>query len=260
MNIPFIFGILCATFAYVLIRAISYHFSTRLYPALAKSNKTKAELVIFHTYLNSTIHATVQTFGNFYPALMSLLHWNNRVTHFNTDLVDATNELYMNFGPTFWHGIFVGYLLTDLIAIAGHEKPLMIMHHITAIFTWTYAVHCNVLQWYMCFLQFNELSTIFLSSRHLLVTGWDMKNSSLVKCIEAMTFVAFAIVRVLPLPFLLYNFWTTDMNVLKEQAGAGIFYNIWVVLIFHSVMQSFWFYLLCKIAFCKKKKKQLKEL
>ena len=251
----FWFGVVLSFFTYIFCSCISHYFSSTLYPALTDETfKNKSEKIIFHTYLPSAVHAVAQTLNMWFPALVSTAHYSNRVMHFDAELF-VDNGVFIGYGPTFWSGIFVGYLVTDLLVVIKYEKPLMILHHIFASVTWTVAVSNRSLQWYMCFLQLNELSTIFLSSRHIVVTGrgWN-KTSTKVAVLNFVTFMTFTAIRVLPLPFVLYNYWSTDMHVLRKHAGDVSFYLIWSTLIFHAVMQTFWFSLFVRHAFLKKNK------
>lgn len=233
----FTVGCIAAVCTYLLCYVASNLLAKRFVPSATKETLS---------YVPSLLHALAQTIACWQPVTSSPQHWNNRVTYFDDALYATDNSTGL--GPAFWSGIFVGYLLADLVVESRRCNWLMVAHHIFASVAWTHTVSTHSLQWYQCFLQFNELSTIFLSLRKILIGIFGFhKSSPSILMVNFLTFVTFAAVRVLPLPMVLYHYWMTDMEVLHSHAGATSFYLIWGMLTFHTVMQTYWFGLMIKL-------------
>ena len=239
LPLSFLYGAITSLVSYTVLYLTSVILlRLGLYPGL--NPPPPNQHLKIHSYITSLVHAIAQTLACWYPAIHSTAHWNNRVMH-------SDDRLYVEYGvtglgPTFWSGVFVGYLLTDLLAVGWYEKPLMICHHVFASVAWTYTVSTGSLQWYHCFLQLNELSTIFLSIRPVLISGFGYgKASKQVMALNGCTFFSFCLIRVVPLPIVLYKYWSTDRHTLQNHAGDATLYMITVLLLFHTVMQCFWF-------------------
>jgi hypothetical protein len=254
MDVPFglppsfVLGILAGLIGYFVAYLISTAMSDVLYPNLKKetnNEKDEKSKILIHSYFTSLVHAIVQTEASIYPALQSNDHWHNRVLHFD-------EKLYVDYGltgigPSFWSGVFVGYLFADLLAVGKHENVLMVCHHVFACSMWTYCTLNRQMQWYQSFLQCNELSTIFLSTRYILTVGLGCnKSSSIVLLFNLLCFICFGCIRIFPLPSIAYHFWNNDMNTLKEKNGVNP-HAIGCMFLFHMCMQCFWYFLMVKL-------------
>eukprot|EP00946_MAST-07B_sp_MAST-7B-sp1_P003437 g3437.t1 len=199
---------------------------------------------IFFSYFASTAHAVVQVVGSAYVAMMSKEHLSAPVAHFDSRLVVPYGVTRM--GPVFYMGVFVGYLISDHAAVGDIDSPLMAAHHLGASLAWTISVSVKSMQWYAQFLQLNELSTIFVNLRQIFKRSGYHSESLPVKAMSLATFATFGIVRIMPLPHLIWQWVRRDFAVMhaKDGAAAAWFYS--GLFMFHVSMQSFWYALMIK--------------
>jgi len=189
----------------------------------------------FYTTFQSMAHALVQSC--FHPMLISLgyspEHSANRVTYFDDGW------------PAFFSGIFVGYLLADTMIIGPIDLgPMYCLHHLSAIVIWTWTACVGAMQWYASMLQFAEFSTIFLNGRQWVLTAGYSSDSRVVVGVSMAFFVAFFVVRVVPLPWLVYLWLTNDLAQLSDEKGLPVALASTSTLIIHVLLQSFWFLLM----------------
>jgi hypothetical protein len=185
----------------------------------------------------SMVHAIVQSF--FHPAFISLgfspEHMANRVTYFDAGW------------PACFSGIFVGYLLADFLIIGPKDLGLAYcIHHLSAIWIWTWGTCQGAMQWYASMLQFCELSTIFMNIRQWVLTAGYSSGSSVTLGVSMLFFLSFFAVRVFPLPKLVYQWVTNDYNQLAGEKGTPLALASTSTLLLHVLLQSFWFMLMVK--------------
>lgn len=191
----------------------------------------------FYSLVPSAVHALVQVL--FHPAWISLGfsqgHSEDRVHYFNDSW------------PAFFSGIFVGYLIGDYNMMGYKDLgPIFTLHHMSASLAWTVSNHLRTMQWYQCFLQFCEFSTIFLDFRQYVLTSGYPKNSTIATLANLGLFLSFFAVRVLPLPIILYRWITNDFSSLREVHGMTVAVANSLFLTIHVGLQSFWFSLMVK--------------
>ena len=198
---------------------------------------------IFFSYFASTAHAVVQVVGSAYVAMMSKEHLSAPVAHFDSRLVVPYGVTRM--GPVFYMGVFVGYLISDHAAVGDIDSPLMAAHHLGASLAWTISVSVKSMQWYAQFLQLNELSTIFVNLRQIFKRSGYHSESLPVKAMSLATFATFGIVRIMPLPHLIWQWVRRDCCDACEGwcSRSMVFSGLFM---FHVSMQSFWYALMIR--------------
>jgi len=213
---------------------------------------TTKDRLNFYSLLPSTVHALIQIM--FHPAWISLgyspEHTADRVHYF-----DET-------WPSLFSGVFVGYLLADYSLLpATTLGPLFTVHHLSASACWILSSHSRIIQYYLSNLQFCEFSTLFMNARQVVFTAGYSSSTSVARFLSLGMFVSFFVVRVLPLPKLVYYWITTDCVSLYEKHGLYVAMAFSVFLAIHVGLQSFWFSLMMKkviemVAGKPKKKKE----
>jgi len=191
----------------------------------------------FYSLIPSTVHALIQIM--FHPAWISLgyspEHTADRVHYF-----DET-------WPSFFSGVFVGYLLADYSLLpADVLGTIFTVHHLSASACWILSGHSRIMQYYASFLQFCEFSTLFMNARQVVLTAGYSSSSSVASFSSLGLFVSFFLVRVLPLPKIVYDWLTTDCVSLYEKHGLYIAMAFSLFLTIHVGLQSFWFSLMVK--------------
>jgi hypothetical protein len=192
----------------------------------------------------STAHAAVQVAGTAHVALFSPQHLAAPVAHFDTRALVPYGATGL--GPVFYMGVFVGYLIADHAWLGRIDSALMAAHHLGASAAWTGAAWLGSLQWYASFLQFNELSTVFVNLRQVLFKSGYAAESAAVKVTSLAMFIAFGIVRIVPLPRIVWQWATRDFAVMRGKDGATAAWCFSGFFAFHVCMQSFWFGLMVK--------------
>lgn len=145
-------------------------------------------------------------------------------------------------------GIFVGYLLADIVAspslkVLGY---IFVFHHISASAAWTYCASYRIMQPLACFLQFNELSTPLLHLRQLLLfSGCTSKNLSLTVT-NLSFFLLFGLIRVVPLPWMVYHWVSTDYTAIRNEVGTSGAVALSMFVLAHVGLQGTWFVTMCK--------------
>jgi uncharacterized protein YhhL (DUF1145 family) len=145
-------------------------------------------------------------------------------------------------------GIFVGYLLADLMASPSFKVLgyIFVFHHLAASAAWTYCASYRIMQPLACFLQFNELSTPLLHLRQLLLfSGRTSKDLSLT-IVNLSFFVLFGLIRFVPLPWIVYHWANTDYAAIKNEVGIGGAAALSMFVLAHVGLQSSWFITMCK--------------
>lgn len=214
-------------------------------PHYAKmSGGTKAD---WHSRVPSTVHAIVVFLGCLYPALQSSAHTDNRVLHYDDRL---WVEYGTGLGPEFFCGLFIGYLSVDFcICFYWRETmkgvTLTLLHHVFATLAWSLAIYMRCCQWHMCFWLLAEMSTPLVNARFMLAECKAAKTTAYLINGSSM-FVVFFVVRVMPLPWLLYNFAMYDATQIYGVGGPA--YTVWFTftLIVHTSLQTYWFGLMAK--------------
>jgi len=132
--------------------------------------------------------------------------------------------------------ISIGYMTYDLVCmlwfyndlIRPKKKELrrkgqigktlfyqMLMHHILSILCWPYAVTKNAMSWAVGYFMFTEITNCGLNGRSILdILGYG--DSTLPgQCISIMWIIQFTIVRIVPIPLLVYFLAMGDYSKLE---------------------------------------------
>jgi len=192
---------------------------------------------MFLSTFPSMAHAIVQSF--WVPAKLALgysaLHNANRVTHFDPG------------APAYCSGVFVGYLLADFALLGPKDLGLMYtVHHVSAMAIWTWSASSGAMQWYASALQFCELSTIPLNLRQWILTSGYDSGSPLAVGVSLAFMASFFVVRVLPLPVLLWQWVNGDYTKLASETTTALALASTASLVIHACLQSFWFSLMVR--------------
>mmetsp|Transcript_10919 Transcript_10919/g.16873 ORF Transcript_10919/g.16873 Transcript_10919/m.16873 type:complete len:277 (-) Transcript_10919:180-1010(-) len=224
---------------------------TSLFPALQDRVHALPEkdLMNFKTLGHSTLHAVVQIVGT-YSFLYSSV---GQATVTNEPSGGFDSELWVTygvtgFGPEFYMGVFVGYLIADAWYL-GVEKlgPLFTAHHYAAAACWTMNAYLHSMQRLACQLQFCELSTILMNLRQLLLTAGYESSSTLLTVVTLLFFVAFGLVRVATLPSILGQWMKQgEFQMIWEHNGAGPALATSFFIAVHTFLQTFWFSLMVR--------------
>lgn len=144
-------------------------------------------------------------------------------------------------------GIFVGYLLADVftspsLQVLGY---IFVFHHIAASIAWTYCASYRIMQPLAAFLQFNELSTPLLHLRQLLLfSGYTSKDANLT-VVNLSFFLLFGLIRVVPLPWIVYNWIHTDYKAIQNEVGIAGAVALTIFVAVHVALQGSWFATMC---------------
>ncbi len=261
----FFYGFTGGAIAYLFFRALSSILTCTLGTSALQRNVNaldEAKRYHYHSSLPSIAHALVQIIGTysfvFYGCgeeemdeaaeeesassskhLASVLSFDER-----TIVPYGTTHL----GPSVYMGIFVGYLVTD-VACAPSLSDMgypFVLHHVAASICWTYCACFRVMQPAAMLLQFNELSTPLLDLRQMLLTAGYDSNGLYVMVISVAFFVVFGMVRVAPLPFVIYHWIFRDFDTIRETIGLGgaVFLSFFFAV--NALLQSGWFFIMCQ--------------
>ena len=227
----------CGYFSCILVsRLLLAHVCSRSQRDRVAALSEKERRLDFHSRLPSTVHAVVQVLATG-PTVLTDTPWGlDRVNHFDERIWSGGWKL----GPAVFAGVFVGYLMSDFLWCGQYDTALMVGHHLVAAAAWTVTSSLRTLQYYQQFLQFNELSTIFINVRALLLVSGCGENV-LVMLVSVAVLLTFGAVRVLPLPMLFFRFVNTDAAALLQAQGWCTVLATTGLLCFHAVMQSFWY-------------------
>ena len=145
--------------------------------------------------------------------------------------------------PSFFQGIFVGYLLGDFFWVLGPKDLGLVycIHHISASSQWIYSTSQESMQYYGSFMQFCEFSTIFLNIRQWILTAGYSSSSKPGMIFSGLFFLAFFLVRVVPLPMIIYNWTTKDYAELRDAKGTTIAVGNTVTIVINVLLQTSWF-------------------
>ena len=207
----------------------------------------------------STLHALVQCLGTaaFLPKMR------------NDPIIGMDQRLWVEYGltglgPSFFSGIFVGYLLADFIFLGPSKLgTAYVFHHLSASVCWTMAQTIGSFQFVAQLLQFCEFSTIFMNLRQLYLTaGYDSSTPQVVWA-SLVFFASFGLVRVAPLPQVLYRWINQDFTIIRNEIGMGAALLFSAFFTVHAVLQTMWFGIMIQRLIAKsggagssKKKKQ----
>jgi hypothetical protein len=207
------------------------------------SRLTKGARADWDSRLPSTVQAVLAVLGTYYPALLSIDFLDNRVTHWDSRLWVPYGVTGL--GPAWFMGLFVGYLLVDLLIIFQHWKEIDMpqvttVHHVLAAFSWSLALALHTMQWYACFWLIAELSTPLANMRWMLVRAGVRTTSNLYLFVGSWLFSTFFVVRILPIPFVMFMFFLHDSKAALSSGGIVVF--LWWSLVFigNGILQSYW--------------------
>mmetsp|Transcript_5347 Transcript_5347/g.8210 ORF Transcript_5347/g.8210 Transcript_5347/m.8210 type:complete len:268 (-) Transcript_5347:97-900(-) len=254
----FLYGAGIGTIIYCLSRFLS-HAIIQICPSSFQqklANLNFAQLHHYHSLLPSTVHAIIQIVGTY-----------NVVFHGDKDVLTFDDRLFVPYGittlgPCFYMGFFVGYLLTDT-ALSPSLKVLGLpyaVHHISASMCWTFCASNRIMQNLASFLQFNELSTVMMNVRQVLLTA-GYKSSDGIVVVVSLAFIAlFSAVRVFPLPFLVHKWITYQFVSIRNEVGLGGASLLSLFLAVNVMLQGSWFAIMVRklIELFTKSKKQSK--
>lgn len=235
----FLYGAAISALIYIIARSLS-HRTTKLCTKSFQekvSNLTFEQLYHYHSLLPSTVHAVIQIVGTYYC-----------VFYGDKDALVFDTAMFVNYGitgigPSFYMGYFVGYLITDVI-FAPSLKILgypFVVHHISAAMCWTYCASYRIMQPLASFLQFNELSTILMNLRQVLLTAGYTSSDPIVTIVSLSFFTMFAAVRVLPLPLVAHQWILRDFASIRDEVGLGSAMLLSVFLAVNVMLQGSWF-------------------
>ena len=237
---PFLYGAAISALIYIIARSLSHRTTTVLCTKSFQekvANLTFEQLYHYHSLLPSTIHAVIQIIGTYYC-----------VFYGDKDAVVFDDEMFVSYGitgigPSFYMGFFVGYLITDVI-FAPSLKILgypFVVHHISAAMCWTYCASNRIMQPLASFLQFNELSTILMNLRQVLLTAGYTSSDPIVTIVSLLFFAMFAAVRVFPLPFVVHQWIVRDFVSIRNEVGLGGAVLLSLFLAVNVMLQGSWF-------------------
>lgn len=241
-------GFISACIGYPLLYALSSHVTSQIpgvrdcYLRLSKGGRAD-----WDSRLPSTFLAISVVLGTYHPSLMDNAFLDNRVTHWDDRLWVPYGVTGL--GPAWFMGLFVGYLLVDLATVFKHWKEIDMpmattVHHALAGCSWSLALALHTMQWYACFWLMAELSTPLANLRWLMVKAGVRTNSNLYLFVGSWLFSTFFVVRVLPIPFVIFMFWMHDSMV--ALSSGGIIVLLWWSLAFvgNGLLQWYWWSLM----------------
>ena len=235
----FLYGAAISALIYIGARALSNRTTVLCTKSFQDkvANLTFEQLYHYHSLLPSTIHAVIQIIGTYYC-----------VFYGDKDAVVFYDDMFVNYGitgigPSFYMGFFVGYLITDVIfaptlKILGYP---FVVHHISAAMCWTYCASYRIMQPLASFLQFNELSTILMNLRQVLLTAGYTSSDPILTIVSLSFFVMFAAVRVFPLPFVVHQWIVRDFVSIRNEVGLGGAMLLSLFLAVNVMLQGSWF-------------------
>ena len=256
--ISYIYGAVAVFIVYCLSRFLSQSSLLRLCPSSFQqkvANLKAGDLWHFHSLLPSTIHAAIQIVGTY-----------DFVFYGNKDVLTFDDQLFVSYGitklgPCFYMGFFVGYLLADTsmapsLKIMGYPY---VVHHMSAAICWTFCASNRIMQPLASFLQFNELSTVLMNVRQLLLTAGYTSSDSIVLVVSLAFFVVFSAVRVFPLPFVVHKWISHEFVSIRKEVGLEGAILLSLFLAVNLLLQGTWFTMMVRKIIGLFKKKQSKS-
>jgi len=255
----FLYGAAIGVLVYCLSRFLSHAF-LRICPSSFQQKVAKLQfeqLYHFHSLLPSTTHAIIQIGGTYYFVLYG-----------NKDVLTFDDRLFVPYGitklgPCFYSGFFVGYLLTDT-AYAPSLKVMGLpyaIHHISASICWSFCASVRIMQPLASFLQFNELSTVLMNVRQVLLTAGYQSSDLIVVVVSLAFFVLFSAVRVFPLPFVVHKWISHEFVSIRNEVGWESAILLSLFLAVNVMLQGSWFTMMVRklIGSLTKKESKRKE-
>jgi len=137
----------------------------------------------------------------------------------------------------------LGYFLYDCCIMAIDSEvhsPLMVMHHVMSVIVWPISFLSQRGMWYVLYFMSTELSTPMLHLTLFFLPKHGLAESTIFLPVGVGMLAVFFLVRVLPIPFVLYsmkatwNFWEpTDWPI----------FMIWAATIpIPPLLNSYWFF------------------
>lgn len=196
------------------------------------SKLSKKDQAYFYVTIPSMIHSILHTI--FHPGYIFF--------GFSEQHNMARTLYFDNKWPAYFQGIFVGYLLGDFSILGpNYLGYVYCIHHISASSQWIYSTYYQSMQYYACMMQFCEFSTIFLNIRQWILTSGYTSSSKPGMISSGLFFISFFLVRVVPLPWMIYNWTTKDYDELKQSKGVSIAIANTVSIVINVFLQSSWF-------------------
>lgn len=227
--------------AYIVWFATQYVLIPKFLPQSFREKVDKLATLKEKKNLYSTFPSMAQALVqcSFHPLFIFLQlspeHAANRVTYFDYGW------------PAFFSGIFVGYLIADFVYMGPVDLgAAYCLHHLAAIVSWVWMNRLGAMQWYASMLQFAEFSTILLNVRQWVLTTGYPSSSPMVKRVSLSFFLAFFVVRVAPLPCLIYLWLTNDFAQLSDEKGLPVAVLGSCSLTIHVLLQSLWFLMMVR--------------
>jgi len=211
-------------FTCVLITIISQLFTSPFWPKEYKTHQ-KDKVTLWHTTICSLIPAIVVP----YFSILAALEYYEKCG-LETTVCPASTNMW------FAYGFSSGYQLFDSLAMILFPQTMkkyltpslywtLMAHHLLAVIFWTMAMAGGKGGLYIAYCLTTELTSLPLNLRWLAV---EMGFSSSVELVlNGLVFLAFTVLRALPIPFLLWYLAQTDLqphynNVETVVAISGI--------------------------------------
>lgn len=164
-------------------------------------------------------------------------------------------------------GMTTGYFFFDFCNLVWNKKKLlassmkneyyvMLWHHILSVLIWPYAVASSLHCWWINYFLVTEVTNIGLNVRSILMNFETLRNSSMVLNISIVWVVAFFIIRVLPVPFLVQYYVSMVLpgchlnrhGMLPEWLHYGVSITSIPIPV---ILNCYWFSLMIKMAMKK---------
>lgn len=237
-------GFTTAIVGYPVFYNLSAHFTPRIpHCGECYSRFSKGGRADWDSRLPSNVQAVIAVLGTYYPSLLSTVFLEDRVNHWDPRLWVPYGVTGL--GPTWFMGLFVGYLLADLVVVVKHWKEVDMpavntIHHVLAVCSWSLSLHLHTMQWYACIWLMAELSTPLANLRWYLVRAGLRTNSNLYLFVGSWLFSTFFVVRILPIPFMIWLFWQYD-SVDAFHSGGPVALTWWSsMLLCNCALQWYW--------------------
>ncbi|KAL7533473.1 hypothetical protein ACHAXR_005257 [Thalassiosira sp. AJA248-18] len=251
----FLYGLIAGFIGVFILRRLSPIITSKFGTPTFQQSVTSLDhgkLYHYHSLLPSTIHALAQIIGTFTYVFYGTDGYNDNNSSSSPQLIfdERTIVPYgiTPLGPTVYMGIFVGYLLADVLsaptfAIMGYP---FVIHHFAASACWTFCACHRIMQPVGCLFQFNELSTPLMNIRQYYLTA-GYKSSDLPVMVSTLSFfVAFGMVRVVPLPFVVKDWIYRDFGAIRGETGVGGAILLSVFFAVNALLQCSWFFIMCQ--------------
>ena len=255
----FLYGAAAGIIIYCLSRFLS-HVILKVLPSFFQqkvANLNFGQLYHYHSLLPSTVHAIIQIVGTY-----------NFVFYGDSSNLNFDDRLFVphgitTLGPCFYMGFFVGYLLTDTALTPSFQVLGLpyVIHHLSASACWTFCASNRIMQPLACWLQFNELSTVMMNVRQVLLMAGYKSSDRIVMVVSLIFFALFSAVRVFPLPFVVRNWIAHEFVSIRNEVGLGGAALLSVFLAVNVILQGSWFVMMVRkiIGISTKKQSKSKE-